>query len=92
MTDLALDMEHLGKDAARWPEFGSSVAKIAGVGNTLIYTISEEVDLIKDFLGAYNSLCATFATLGKDGESGMSAIGAKLTSVVNSFQNLDTSC
>ena len=92
MTDLALDMEQLGKDAARWPEFGTSVANIAGAGNALIYTISEEVDLIRDFLSAYNSLCATFATLGKDGESGMTAIGATLTSVVNSFKNLDTSC
>jgi hypothetical protein len=92
MTDLALALEHLAKDAARWPEFGSSVANLSGPGDPLIYTISEEVDLIKDFLSAYNSLCATFTARGKDGESGMTAMGAMLTSVVNSFKNLDASC
>ena len=91
MTELALALEHLGKDAARWPEFGSSVADLAGRGEPLSYPISEEVDLIKDFLNAYNSLCATFTSHGKDGESGMTAMGATLTSVVNSFKNLDTS-
>ena len=92
MTDLALALEHLGKDAARWPEFGSSVANLAGPGDPLIYAISEEVDLIKDFLSAYNAFCSSFTTRGKDGESGMTAMGATLTRVVNSFKNLDTSC
>jgi hypothetical protein len=83
-------MEHLGKDAARWLEFGSSVADLAGAGDALIYPISEEVDLIEDFLSAYNTLCATFIARAKCGESGMTALGTTLTSVVNSFKNLDT--
>src|SRR3954468_380831 len=60
MTDLALDLEHLRKDAARWPEFGSSVADLAGSGTALNYTGSGELDLIDEFLNAYNTLCAKF--------------------------------
>ena len=89
MTDLALDLEHLGKDAKRWPEFGSSVADLGGWGNTLICTISEEVDLIADFLRAYNSFCGSFTARGNEVESAMKAIGTTLTSVVNSFKNVD---
>jgi hypothetical protein len=90
MTDLALDLEHLRKDAARWPEFGSSVADLAGSGTALNYTGSGELDLIDEFLNAYNTLCAKFASRGREGESGMAAMAATLTDVVNSFNTLDT--
>jgi hypothetical protein len=90
MTDIAADLQYMRQDAARWPEFGHRVDQISQWGHALSITTNDEVELIREFLVAYNAFCATFVARGQAGKTAMTNIGTTLTSVANQFQAADT--